>query len=111
MAEAREILGDRPTYLSFDIDGIDPALAPGTGTPEIGGFTTFEAQSMLRLLDGVDIVAGDLVEVSPPFDPSGMTAWIGASILFEILCITANAVARRKGRAPVICENLPAPGS
>jgi guanidinopropionase len=109
MAEARDILGDKPAYLSFDIDGIDPALAPGTGTPEIGGFTTFEAQQMVRALDGVDIVAGDLVEVSPPFDPSGMTAWIGASILFEIFCITAAAVARRAGRDRVICEALPAP--
>lgn len=109
MAEAREILGTGPTYLSFDIDGIDPAFAPGTGTPEIGGFTPFEAQEMLRLLDGIDIVAGDLVEVSPPFDPSGMTAWIGASVLFEILCITATATARRKGRSPVICDNLPEP--
>jgi guanidinopropionase len=109
MAEAKGILGDGRTYLSFDIDGIDPALAPGTGTPEIGGFTTFEAQAMLRLLDGVDIVGGDLVEVSPPFDPSGMTAWIGASILFEILCVTATAVARRKGRTPVICDTLPEP--
>lgn len=111
MAEARAILGDRPAYLSFDIDGIDPAFAPGTGTPEIGGFTPWEAQAMLRLLDGVDIVAGDLVEVSPPWDPSGMTAWIGASVLFEILCITATAVARRAGRAPVICDAIPAPGA
>jgi guanidinopropionase len=110
MAEARGILGDRPAYLSFDIDGIDPALAPGTGTPEIGGFTTFEAQQMVRALDGVDIVAGDLVEVSPPFDPSGMTAWIGASILFEIFCVTATAVARRAGRDPVICDAIPEPG-
>lgn len=110
MAEAREILGKGRTYLSFDIDGIDPALAPGTGTPEIGGFTPFEAQAMLRLLDGVDIVAGDLVEVSPPFDPSGITAWIGASVLFEILCITATAVARRKGREAVICDALPVTG-
>lgn len=107
MAEAREILGRGRTYLSFDIDGIDPALAPGTGTSEIGGFTPFEVQAMVRLLDGVDIVAGDLVEVSSPFDPSGVTAWIGASVLFEILCVTATAVARRKGRAPVICEALP----
>jgi guanidinopropionase len=111
MAEAKAILGDRPAYLSFDIDGIDPAFAPGTGTPEIGGFTPFEAQAMLRLLDGADIVAGDLVEVSPPWDPSGTTAWIGASILFEILCVTATATARRKGRAPVICETLPEPRS
>jgi guanidinopropionase len=110
MAEAREILGGGPSYLSFDIDGIDPASAPGTGTPEIGGFSTFEAQAMLRLLDGTDIVAADLVEVSPPFDPSGVTAWIGASVLFEILCITATAVARRKGRTAVICETIPLPG-
>lgn len=109
MAEARAILGDRPAYLSFDIDAIDPAFAPGTGTPEIGGLTTFEAQAMLRALEGIDLVAGDLVEVSPPFDPSGMTAWIGASILFEILCVAATAAARRRGRAPVICEALPPP--
>jgi guanidinopropionase len=110
MAEAREILGTKAAYLSFDIDGIDPALAPGTGTPEIGGFTAFEAQQMLRLLEGVEIVGADLVEVSPPFDPSGMTAWIGASVLFEILCITAAAVARRAGREPVLCDAIPERG-
>ena len=107
MAEARTILSDGPAYLSFDIDGIDPALAPGTGTPEIGGFTTFEAQQMLRALDGVNIVGADLVEVAPPFDPSGTTAWIGASMLFEILCVTATATARAQGRAPVICNAIP----
>ena len=107
MAEAREILGDRPAYLSFDIDGIDPALAPGTGTPEIGGFTTFEAQQLVRALDGATIVGADLVEVAPPFDPSGTTAWIGASVLFEILCVTANATARAHARAPVICDAIP----
>lgn len=111
MAEARAILGAQPAYLSFDIDGIDPALAPGTGTPEIGGFTAFEAQQMVRALEGVDIVAGDLVEVSPPFDPSGVTAWIGASILFEILCVTATATARRAGRDVVICDAIPALGA
>jgi guanidinopropionase len=109
MAEAREILGAAPAYLSFDIDGIDPAFAPGTGTPEIGGFTPFEAQAMLRALDGLDLVGADLVEVSPPFDPSGVTAWIGASVLFEILCVAAAAAARRRGRAPVICEAIPEP--
>ncbi len=108
MTEARGILGDAPAYLSFDIDGIDPALAPGTGTPEIGGFTTFEAQQMVRALEGADIVAGDLVEVSPPFDPSGMTAWIGASILFEIFCVAATAAARRAGRDAVLCDAIPA---
>ncbi|MCX7299895.1 MAG: agmatinase [Rhodobacterales bacterium] len=110
MAEVRTRVGSRPTYLSFDIDGIDPAFAPGTGTPEIGGFTPFEAQCMIRALDGLDIVAADLVEVAPPFDATGMTAWIGVSIMFEILCVTANAVARRAGRKPVICEDIPDPG-
>jgi guanidinopropionase len=109
MAEARAILGSGPAYLSFDIDAIDPSQAPGTGTPEIGGFTSLEAQEMVRTLDGANLVGADLVEVSPPFDPSGVTAWIGASILFEILCVAATAVARRKGRAPVICDAIPAP--
>ncbi len=109
MAEARAILGSGRSYLSFDIDGIDPAFTPGTGTPEIGGFTPYDAQLMLRALDGVDIVGADLVEVAPPFDPHGTTTWVGASMLFEILCVTASAAARRRGRAPVICETLPAP--
>lgn len=98
MEEACSIVGTQPTYLSFDIDGVDPAQAPGTGTPEIGGFSTFQAQQMLRLLANVDIVAADFVEVSPPFDVGGITAWAGASILFEILCILAQATARRRGR-------------
>jgi len=91
MAEAREIVGDKPTYVSFDIDSIDPAFAPGTGTPEIGGFTTREAQRMVRLLDGLNVIGADLVEVSPPFDTSGGTAWVGVSIMFELLCILAAA--------------------
>lgn len=91
MAEARAIVGDMPTYVSFDIDGIDPAFAPGTGTPEIGGFTTREAQRMVRLLDGLNLIGADLVEVSPPFDPSGGTAWVGVSIMFELLCVLAGS--------------------
>ncbi len=91
MKEAREIVGDRETYISFDIDGIDPSFAPGTGTPEIGGFTTFQAQQMVRALDGLNLIGADLVEVSPPFDPSGGTAWVGASIMFELLCVLATA--------------------
>jgi arginase family enzyme len=67
MREARAVVGDRPTFVSFDIDCIDPAMAPGTGTPEIGGFSTREVQAM-RLLEGVDIVGADVVEVAPPFD-------------------------------------------
>ena len=94
MDEAREIVGDRPTYVSFDIDGIDPSMAPGTGTPEIGGFTTHQAQRMVRKLQGLDLIGADLVEVSPPFDPSGNTAWVGVSIMFELLCVLAERVAR-----------------
>ncbi len=95
MEEACAIVGEHPTYLSFDIDGVDPAQAPGTGTPEIGGFSTFQAQQMLRLLDGVDLVAADFVELSPPFDVGGITAWAGANIVFEILCVLAQAAKRR----------------
>lgn len=91
MAEAREIVGDRETYVSFDIDGIDPAYAPGTGTPEIGGFSTFQAQQMVRALEGLNVIGADLVEVSPPFDLSGGTAWVGVSIMFELLCVLATA--------------------
>ncbi|MBZ9919590.1 MULTISPECIES: agmatinase [unclassified Mesorhizobium] len=87
MAEARSIVGDAPTYVSFDIDALDPSFAPGTGTPEIGGITTREAQKMIRALAGVDIIGADLVEVSPPLDPSGVTALTGATLLFELLCV------------------------
>jgi guanidinopropionase len=89
MDEACAIVGHQPIYVSFDIDGIDPSQAPGTGTPEIGGFTTHQAQRMIRRLEGLNIVGCDLVEVSPPFDPGGMTAWVGASIMFELLCVLA----------------------
>jgi guanidinopropionase len=96
MDEAKTIVGDSKTYISFDIDGIDPSQAPGTGTPEIGGFTTFQAQQMVRELRGVNMIGADLVEVSPPFDPAGNTAWVGASIIFEILCVLADAISNRK---------------
>lgn len=96
MAEARRIVGDGSTYVSFDIDMLDPVYAPGTGTPEIGGFTTFQAQQMLRELRGVHIVGADVVEVSPPFDPSGLTAYAGATMMFEILCPMAEDVAKRR---------------
>jgi guanidinopropionase len=98
MEEARQIVGDGPVYVSFDVDGLDPVYAPGTGTPEIGGFSTAEAQRMIRLLDGLDIVGGDVVEVAPPFDPSGNTALVGATMMWEILCVLAPAVHRRKHR-------------
>lgn len=98
MAEARAIAGVGPTYVTFDIDSIDPSMAPGTGTPEIGGFSTREAQQLVRLLDGVDIVGADVVEVAPPFDLAGMTALAGANIMFELLCVMAPCVVRRRGQ-------------
>jgi guanidinopropionase len=98
MAEARRVVSDGPTYVSFDIDSLDPAFAPGTGTPEVGGFTSLEAQTMIRALRGLDLIGADVVEVSPPFDPSGLTALTGASIMFELLCVLADAVAARKSR-------------
>ncbi|MGQ0676999.1 MAG: agmatinase [Rhodospirillales bacterium] len=96
--EARRVAGAGPTYVSFDVDGLDPVYAPGTGTPEIGGYSTYEAQAMLRGLQGLEIVGGDVVEVAPPFDPSGNTAMVGATMMFEIMCVLADAVARRKKR-------------
>ncbi|MFL5258885.1 MAG: agmatinase [Hyphomicrobiales bacterium] len=100
MEEARRIVGDQPIYVSFDIDMLDPVYAPGTGTPEVGGFTTFQAQQMLRALRGLNIMGADVVEVSPPFDPSGLTAYAGVTMMFELLCSMAEDVARRR-KAPV----------
>lgn len=99
MAEARRIAGNGPTYVSFDIDSIDPSTAPGTGTPEIGGFSTREAQGMVRLLAGVDVVAADVVEVAPPFDVGGITALAGATIAFELLCVIAANLHAARNRA------------
>lgn len=95
MAQARDVVGDQPTYCSFDIDFIDPCYAPGTGTPEIGGPTSFQAQQVVRELEGVNLIGADLVEVSPPFDASGGTAWLGISIVFELMCVLARAIAAR----------------
>jgi guanidinopropionase len=89
--EALRVAGSGPTYLSYDIDSLDPSQAPGTGTPEAGGITALEALRLLRALRGVDFVGGDLVEVAPPFDVGGLTAFNGASILFEILCLLVEA--------------------
>ncbi|MGH6953097.1 MAG: agmatinase [Alphaproteobacteria bacterium] len=95
--EARRVVGGRPAYLSFDIDALDPSYAPGTGAPEIGGLTTLEAQRILRGLRGLDLVGADLVEVAPPLDPSGLTAITAAQLVFEELCLIAEArVARRR---------------
>ena len=94
--EARRVAGSGPTYLSFDVDGLDPVYAPGTGTPESGGLTMVEAQRLIRELAGLDFVGGDVVEVSPPFDPSGLTAQNAANVLFEILCVLALAFKQRQ---------------
>ena len=94
MRIAREVVGDGPTYVTFDIDALDPAYAPGTGTPEVGGFTNREALQMVRLLRGLNFVGADMVEVSPPFDPSGYTAYNGANILWELLCLMSEKRAR-----------------
>jgi guanidinopropionase len=96
IAEARRVVGDGPTYVSFDVDALDPVYAPGTGTPEIGGLTTLEAQHLLRGLQGLNLIGGDVVEVSPPFDASGNTALVAATLMFEILCVLADSVNRRK---------------
>lgn len=98
IAIARRTVGRGPTYVSFDVDGLDPVYAPGTGTPEIGGLTTLEAQQLIRGLRGLNLIGGDVVEVSPPFDPSGNTALVGATMMFEILCVLAEAVAGRRSR-------------
>lgn len=91
VAEARRVVGSGPVYLSFDIDSLDPAEAPGTGTPEAGGITMREALRLLRALRGMDFVGADLVEVAPPFDAGDLTAFNGASVLFEELCLLAEA--------------------
>lgn len=87
--KARAIVGDGPTYISFDIDSIDPAFAPGTGTPEVGGLTPREVQVLLRGLKGIDVCGGDVVEVSPQYDATTNTAQVAAQILFEILSLAA----------------------
>jgi len=94
--EVRRVVGQGPTYISFDIDSLDPAFAPGTGTPEIGGLTPIQAQALIRGLAGLNLIGGDVVEVSPPFDPTGNTALVGATMLYEIVCVLADAVARAK---------------
>jgi agmatinase len=85
--KAREIVSDGPTYVSFDIDSLDPAFAPGTGTPEVGGLTTREVLEILRGLKGLNIVGGDVVEVAPQYDATTNTAHAGAQVLFEILSL------------------------
>ena len=86
-------MGEGPVYLTYDIDSLDPAFAPGTGTLEIGGLTTIQALEIIRGLNGVNLVGADLVEVSPPYDMAGSTALIGANLLYEMLCVLPKVVA------------------
>ena len=92
--EIRRDIGDTPTYVTYDIDSLDPAYAPGTGTPEIGGLTTPQALELIRGLKGLNIVGADLVEVSPPYDTSGNTALTVANLLYELLCVLPGVAYR-----------------
>ncbi len=92
LREARTVVADGSTYIS---DSLDPAYTPGIGTPEVGGLTTIQAQGLLRGLRGLNLIGADVVEVAPPFDPSGNTAWVGATVMYEILCLLVKAVAAR----------------
>jgi guanidinobutyrase len=94
MEKVRAQIGQRPCYLSFDIDGIDPAYAGGTGTPEVGGLTVPQALEIIRGCRGLNLVGTDLVEVSPPYDPTGNTALLGANLLFEMLCVLPGVLTR-----------------
>ncbi len=90
-ARIRSAVGPGPVYVTFDIDAVDPAFAPGTGTPEVGGLTSHQAQALVRGLAGLSIVGGDIVEVSPPFDgPGQITSVLAANLLFEMLCVVAR---------------------
>ena len=95
IAEARRVVGDGPTYITFDVDGIDPAFTPGTGTPETGGLTPREVQQLIRGLRGLNLVGADAVEVAPAYDASGNTALVAATMMWEQLCIIAEVVAAR----------------
>jgi len=95
IAEARRVVGDGPTYITFDVDGLDPVYAPGTGTPEAGGISMREAQKLLRGLRGLNLIGGDVVEVAPAFDQTGNTALVGATLMYEILCLLAEARSSR----------------
>jgi guanidinopropionase len=91
----REVVGAGPAYVTFDVDGLDPAAAPGTGVPEPGGLSMRDSQVMLRALTGLEVIGGDVCEVAPPLDPSGITCINAANLMFEILCLVAVARAAR----------------
>ena len=85
----RAVVGEQATYLSFDIDALDPAFAPGTGTPEVGGLATWQAQAILRRLENIDFIGMDVVEVSPVYDTAEITALAAATIVWEYLALIA----------------------
>ncbi|MBU1555819.1 MAG: agmatinase, partial [Gammaproteobacteria bacterium] len=97
MAQVRQTIGDTPCYISFDIDGIDPAYAPGTGTVEIAGLTVPQALQIIRGTKGLNLVGGDLVEVSPPYDTTGNTALLAANLVYEMLCVLPGVSYRAAG--------------
>lgn len=98
MSRIRQLIGQHPVYLSFDIDSLDPAFAPGTGTVEVGGLTIWQALEIVRGCAGLNLIGGDLVEVSPPYDQSGNTSLVAANLLYEMLCAL-----------PMTVENTSAP--
>jgi agmatinase len=102
IAKAREVVGDGPTYVTFDVDGVDPGFAPGTGTPEAGGLTPREVLEILRGLAGIDIVGGDVVEVAPQYDPTTNTAQVAAQGLFTLLSLVA--MNRRRKRPVAVAQ-------
>jgi agmatinase len=95
-----------PVYLSFDIDGVDPAFAPGTGTPEVAGLTSRDALGLVRALDGLELVGADLVEVSPPYDPAGITSLLAANLLFEMVSVIATTRLGRDQGSPPKSRNI-----
>ncbi|MFN0108227.1 MAG: agmatinase [Blastocatellia bacterium] len=102
----REVAGDDPCYLTFDIDGIDPAFAPGTGTPVVGGLTSFEALDIMHCLKGLQFIGGDVVEVAPAYDHSEITSLLGAAIAFELMALIAIARQLRPVQIPALAPTL-----
>lgn len=101
----REVAGDGPCYLTFDVDGIDPAFAPGTGTPVVGGLTSYEALSIMRSLRGLRFIGGDVVEVAPAYDHSDITSLLGAALAMEIAALIA--ITRQPGPNSLLEDSLP----
>ena len=95
----REVVGSGPTYVTFDVDSLDPAFAPGTGTPEVGGLSSADALAILRGCLGVDVIGGDVVEVAPQYDPTSNTAQIASQVLLTLLCLAGASLQARRASA------------